>query len=75
MADMIKGLATPVEMKLKLLPVFKFMYHDVNIAGQVNKFMYHDVNIAGQVNYFSIGRLLHYRGTCVKIMNLYQTNK
>lgn len=37
-ADMIKGLATPIEMKLKLLPVFKFMYHDVKIANQVSGF-------------------------------------
>ena len=31
----VSGLTTPAEMKLKLLPVFRFIYHDANIANEV----------------------------------------
>lgn len=33
--DMIKGLSTPIETKLKLIPVLKFVYHDTNVAKQI----------------------------------------
>lgn len=35
LADMIEGLATPVEMKLKLIPIFQYMYHDASTAQRV----------------------------------------
>lgn len=34
-AEMIQGLATPVDMKLKLIPVFQHMHHDASTAVKV----------------------------------------
>ncbi|XP_077996491.1 integrator complex subunit 7-like [Glandiceps talaboti] len=34
-ADMIQGLATPVEIKLKLIPIFEHMHHDAESAVKV----------------------------------------
>ena len=31
----IPGLSTPVEMKLKLIPILQQMYHDIGMASQV----------------------------------------
>ncbi|XP_057300048.1 integrator complex subunit 7-like [Hydractinia symbiolongicarpus] len=58
-ADMIQGLTTPIEMKLKLLPVFKFMCHDVNIAGEVNVIC---------TNLLSIYPVHHFVGTILNTM-------
>jgi len=33
--EMIKGLVTPIDIKLKLIPVLKFMYHDTNVAKEI----------------------------------------
>ena len=33
---MIEGLATPVDMKLKLIPIFQHMHHDAATAGRVS---------------------------------------
>ena len=35
LSEMIEGLATPVDLKLKLLPIFQHMHHDAHIATQV----------------------------------------
>ncbi|XP_074662713.1 integrator complex subunit 7-like [Tubulanus polymorphus] len=37
LADMIKGLETPVEMKLKLIPIFQYMYHNSKISAHVRE--------------------------------------
>ncbi|XP_078589616.1 integrator complex subunit 7-like [Branchiostoma floridae x Branchiostoma japonicum] len=36
-AEMIQGLATPVEMKLKLIPIFQHMHHDAQTAAKVRQ--------------------------------------
>ena len=36
LAEMIKGLATPVELKLKLMTIFEHMHHDAAIAAKVS---------------------------------------
>lgn len=35
-SEMIKGLETPLEMKLKLIPIFQHMHHDAQTAQVIN---------------------------------------
>jgi len=33
--DLVSGLSTPVEMKLKLIPIFRHMHYDLQLTAKV----------------------------------------
>ena len=36
-SEMINGIATPVDLKLRLIPILKHMHHEVDMVSKVNK--------------------------------------
>lgn len=42
-SDMIRGQATPVSMKLQLIPILQYMHHDISTASMVVKKVFSNV--------------------------------
>ena len=45
LAEMIQGLVTPVDMKIKLIPVFQHMHHDANTTVKVKSEIFCEISI------------------------------